>query len=63
MSVLLHRFKQATYAARTEDSNINIQMNHWFAEMTNMDVVLPLFNYIEASAHISWMSLAKPTGM
>ncbi|KAH9838020.1 glycoside hydrolase family 95 protein [Rhodofomes roseus] len=28
-------------------SNINIQMNHWFAEMTNMDVVLPLFNYIE----------------
>ncbi|KZT71231.1 glycoside hydrolase family 95 protein [Daedalea quercina L-15889] len=29
------------------DSNINIQMNHWFAEMTNMDVVLPLFDYIE----------------
>lgn len=28
-------------------SNINIQMNHWFAEMTNMDVVIPLFNYIE----------------
>ncbi|TFY55805.1 hypothetical protein EVJ58_g8016 [Rhodofomes roseus] len=28
-------------------SNINIQMNHWFAEMTNMDVLLPLFNYIE----------------
>ncbi|CCM03449.1 uncharacterized protein FIBRA_05582 [Fibroporia radiculosa] len=28
-------------------SNINIQMNHWFAEMTNMDVMLPLFNYIE----------------
>ncbi|KZT06742.1 glycoside hydrolase family 95 protein [Laetiporus sulphureus 93-53] len=29
------------------DSNINIQMNHWFAEMTNMDVVIPLFDYIE----------------
>ncbi|EMD36191.1 glycoside hydrolase family 95 protein [Gelatoporia subvermispora B] len=28
-------------------SNINIQMNYWFAEMTNMDVVTPLFDYIE----------------
>ncbi|KAF9219276.1 glycoside hydrolase family 95 protein [Gyrodon lividus] len=28
-------------------SNINIQMNYWFAEMTNMDVVIPLFNYFE----------------
>ncbi|KAG6376718.1 glycoside hydrolase family 95 protein [Boletus reticuloceps] len=28
-------------------SNINIQMNYWFAEMTNMDVVLPLFDYFE----------------
>ena len=29
------------------DSNINIQMNYWFAEMTNMDVVRPLFDYFE----------------
>ncbi|PCH37096.1 glycoside hydrolase family 95 protein [Wolfiporia cocos MD-104 SS10] len=29
------------------DSNINLQMNHWFAEMTNMDVVIPLFDYME----------------
>ncbi|KAH7890396.1 glycoside hydrolase family 95 protein [Phlebopus sp. FC_14] len=29
------------------DSNVNIQMNYWFAEMTNMDVVIPLFNYFE----------------
>ncbi|KAF8551628.1 glycoside hydrolase family 95 protein [Imleria badia] len=28
-------------------SNINIQMNYWFAEMTNMDVVVPLFDYFE----------------
>ncbi|KAJ3542228.1 hypothetical protein NM688_g5996 [Phlebia brevispora] len=28
-------------------SNINIQMNYWFAEMTNMDLVTPLFDYIE----------------
>lgn len=44
------------------DSNINIQMNHWFAEMTNMDVVLPLFNYIEVcdplgmtKLHLRWV--------
>ncbi|KAI0339318.1 glycoside hydrolase family 95 protein [Trametopsis cervina] len=31
------------------DSNINIQMNYWFAEMTGMpsNVVTPLFDYIE----------------
>ncbi|KAH9950824.1 glycoside hydrolase family 95 protein [Amylocystis lapponica] len=29
------------------DSNINIQMNYWFAEMTNMDLVTPLFDYIQ----------------
>ncbi|KAL6297766.1 Six-hairpin glycosidase-like protein [Sparassis latifolia] len=29
------------------DANINLQMNYWFAEMTNMDVVIPVFNYIE----------------
>ncbi|OSD05704.1 glycoside hydrolase family 95 protein [Trametes coccinea BRFM310] len=29
------------------DSNINIQMNYWFAEMTGMDVVKPLFDYFE----------------
>ena len=31
------------------DSNINIQMNYWFAEMTNMNVTVPLFDYIEVS--------------
>lgn len=34
-------------AHRTTDSNINIQMNYWFAELTNMDLVTPLFDYIE----------------
>ncbi|KAI0634935.1 glycoside hydrolase family 95 protein [Trametes polyzona] len=29
------------------DSNINIQMNYWFAELTGMDVVTPLFDYFE----------------
>ncbi|RPD79389.1 hypothetical protein L226DRAFT_531196 [Lentinus tigrinus ALCF2SS1-7] len=28
-------------------SNINIQMNYWFAELTDMDVVKPLFDYFE----------------
>ncbi|KAM5541725.1 hypothetical protein V8D89_004454 [Ganoderma adspersum] len=28
-------------------SNINIQMNYWFAELTDMDVVTPLFDYFE----------------
>ncbi|KAG5725450.1 putative alpha-fucosidase A [Termitomyces sp. T112] len=28
-------------------SNINIQMNYWAAEMTNLDVTIPLFNYFE----------------
>ncbi|KAH9896616.1 Six-hairpin glycosidase-like protein [Cubamyces lactineus] len=28
-------------------SNINIQMNYWFAETTGLDVVTPLFDYIE----------------
>ncbi|PSR78034.1 hypothetical protein PHLCEN_2v7597 [Hermanssonia centrifuga] len=36
------------------DSNINIQMNYWFAEMTNMDLVTPLFDYIEVSAFFSF---------
>lgn len=32
------------------DSNINIQMNYWFAEMTGMgSVVPPLFDYIEVN--------------
>lgn len=32
------------------DSNINIQMNYWFAEMIGLgDLVLPLFNYIEVN--------------
>lgn len=29
------------------DSNINIQMNYWFAELTAMDIVTPLFDYFE----------------
>ena len=29
------------------DANINLQMNYWFAELTDMDVVKPLFDYIE----------------
>lgn len=28
-------------------SNVNIQMNYWFAEMTNLDVTNSLFNYFE----------------
>ncbi|KAI0051595.1 glycoside hydrolase family 95 protein [Auriscalpium vulgare] len=28
-------------------ANINLQMNYWAAEMTNLDVTRPLFNYIE----------------
>ncbi|OBZ77369.1 putative alpha-fucosidase A [Grifola frondosa] len=28
-------------------ADINVQMNYWFAEMTNMNVVGSLFNYIE----------------
>ncbi|KAG6877340.1 hypothetical protein C0993_008477 [Termitomyces sp. T159_Od127] len=28
-------------------SNINIQMNYWAAEMTNLDVTIPLFDYFE----------------
>ncbi|OCH86005.1 glycoside hydrolase family 95 protein [Obba rivulosa] len=35
------------WSAGEHDSNINIQMNYWFAEMTNMDVVTPLFDYME----------------
>jgi hypothetical protein len=29
------------------DSNINIQMNYWAAEMSNLDVTQSLFDYIE----------------
>ena len=36
-----------TDTMKDADSNINIQMNYWFAEMTNMDVITPLFDYIE----------------
>ena len=36
-----------------EDSNINIQMNYWFAEITDMDVVKPLFDYFEVCAYAS----------
>jgi hypothetical protein len=40
------------------DSNINLQMNYWFAEMTGMgDLAIPLFNYIEVGpvvASFTW---------
>ncbi|KAG6864486.1 hypothetical protein C0991_009194, partial [Blastosporella zonata] len=32
-------------------SNINIQMNYWSAEMTNLDVTIPLFDYFEIFGH------------
>lgn len=28
-------------------ANINVQMNYWFAELTNMDVTQPLWDYME----------------
>lgn len=32
------------------DSNINIQMNYWIAEMTGLsDLTLPLFDYFEVN--------------
>ncbi|KAF9234336.1 glycoside hydrolase family 95 protein [Melanogaster broomeanus] len=42
------------------DSNINVQMNYWFAEMTNMDVVTPLFDYCQNTlaprgAYTAWV--------
>ncbi|KAJ7439708.1 hypothetical protein B0H11DRAFT_2355108 [Mycena galericulata] len=39
--------------SRFPDSNINIQMNYWSAEMSNLDVILPLFTYIEILYNIS----------
>ncbi|KIJ60761.1 glycoside hydrolase family 95 protein [Hydnomerulius pinastri MD-312] len=41
-------------------SNINIQMNYWFAEMSNMNVVGPLFDYFENTwaprgAYTAWV--------
>lgn len=30
-----------------KDSNINIQMNYWSAETTNLDVTASLFDYFE----------------
>ena len=35
------------------DWNINIQMNYWFAEMTNLDVSHSLFNYFEVRLYLS----------
>jgi alpha-L-fucosidase 2 len=29
------------------DANINVQMNYWFAELTNMNVTQPLWDYME----------------
>ncbi len=45
------------------DSNINIQMNYWFAEMTNMDLITPLFDYIEVRVFLSfWTDLIDIQG-
>ncbi|KAK2467924.1 hypothetical protein APHAL10511_000219 [Amanita phalloides] len=38
-------------------ANINIQMNYWIAEMTNLDVTYPLFDYLEKT----WMPRGKYT--
>ena len=47
-TVSTHRFSnQPACSTSLLDANINVQMNYWFAEMTNMDVVVPLFDYIE----------------
>ncbi|KAH0828626.1 glycoside hydrolase family 95 protein [Lanmaoa asiatica] len=50
-----------------EYSNINIQMNYWFAEMTNMNVVVPLFDYFENTwaprgAYTAWVLYNISTG-
>jgi hypothetical protein len=34
------------------DSNINIQMNYWAADMTNLDVSKPLFEYLLVLARL-----------
>ncbi|KAG9311360.1 glycoside hydrolase family 95 protein [Chiua virens] len=46
--------------AWSSDANINIQMNYWFAEVTNMNVVVPLFDYFENTwaprgAYTAWV--------
>lgn len=33
----------------TSDANINVQMNYWAAETTNLDVSMSLFDYMEVS--------------
>ncbi len=33
-------------------------MNYWFAELTDMDVVNPLFDYIEVCISVMWTSSA-----
>ncbi|KAF7369037.1 Glycoside hydrolase family 95 protein [Mycena venus] len=37
-------------------SNINIQMNYWSAEMSNLDVMKPLFTYFEVLFSLSFIS-------
>jgi hypothetical protein len=41
------------------DSNINIQMNYWLAEMTNLDVTQSLFEYflVRSSVQVHALSL------
>ncbi|EIW76069.1 glycoside hydrolase family 95 protein [Coniophora puteana RWD-64-598 SS2] len=41
------KWGQLTENAWGADSNINIQMNYWFAEMTNLNVTQSLWNYFE----------------
>ncbi|TFY83133.1 hypothetical protein EWM64_g878, partial [Hericium alpestre] len=40
-------FQQSNDWGADYHANINLQMNYWMAEMTNMDVAKPLFDYIE----------------
>lgn len=41
----------SSYTDIGADSNINIQMNYWIAEMTGMDVTDSLFNYFEVRSN------------
>ncbi|KAI6026511.1 glycoside hydrolase family 95 protein [Pisolithus microcarpus] len=41
------KWADAQVNAWGSDSNVNIQMNYWLAEMTNLDVTSSLFNYFE----------------
>lgn len=40
------------------DANINLQMNYWFAEMTNMNLVKPVFDYMEVSLMLCILAMS-----